>query len=210
MECVRGIQSGALVLAHRNFGQRDSDTGLLFGGAFLNFINPAPIKSVTTDLVVTDIQESPCVANPQLGGSVYIGGTFFNAGSGASSDDIGAQIGFFRTTSFPTGRIGVFAQLNQGSNYLTPVNINSLSISIGTPVTATLTWDQANHQFIATVTNHTTGTTKQVAVPYSWSDTTVATNPSRSLSVSNFPANCTANPTWVYSAATFDNVHITQ
>jgi hypothetical protein len=207
-ECVRAIEAGALVLAHRQFGLGNSDAGFQYGGAFVNFLYPASIKSVTTDVVVGVIQESPCAANPQLGGSVGIGGTFFNAGSGNGTDDIGAQIGFFRTAAFPKGRIGVFVQLNQGSNYLTPLPITS--VSIGTPVTATLRWDQANHQFVATVTNHTTGTTNQVAAPYGWSDTTLTTSPSRGFAVNNFPANCTNNPTWVYVNATFDNVHISQ
>src|SRR5216110_1841122 len=50
MECVREINNGKLFLAHRNFGQTDSDTGIQFGGAFLNFSNSAPITSITTDV----------------------------------------------------------------------------------------------------------------------------------------------------------------
>src|SRR5712671_4507823 len=44
MECVRAIQTGKLLLAHRNFGQRDSDTGNQFGSAFLNSTGLGPVK----------------------------------------------------------------------------------------------------------------------------------------------------------------------
>jgi hypothetical protein len=45
--------------------------------------------------------------------------------------------------------------------------------------------------------------------PYSFSDTTPAASLGEVLEVVGFPANCTANPTYVYVDALFDNVHIT-
>jgi hypothetical protein len=207
VECVRGIQNGALVLAHRNFGQTDSDTGSQFGGAFVNFINPASIKSITADVVVQNIQESPCTTNPQeFGGAVHFDATFFNAGTGNSVDDVGAQFGFSRVPTDPKGQIFVWAQIYQGSNYFGFVPIGFAYT--GTPVTATLTWDQKNHQFVATASSSSLN--KQITLPYTMSDTTPATNPAKDFAVDNFPANCTSNHTLVYVGASFDNVHISQ
>src|SRR5712664_3452696 len=47
LECVREIESGKLRLAHRNFGNRDTDTGFQFGDANVPFANPSVIKSIT-------------------------------------------------------------------------------------------------------------------------------------------------------------------
>ena len=66
MECVREIQAGHLRLAHRNFGQRDSDAGYQFGSDTLTIANPASITNITTDLTVRDVEEITCAVNPQL------------------------------------------------------------------------------------------------------------------------------------------------
>jgi hypothetical protein len=74
------------------------------------------------------------------------------------------------------------------------------------PVTISLTWDKPNHQFVVNWTNRVThvqtGTTMLDSLP----DATVATDPTKVLTVNSFPANCAANATWVYIEATFDNV----
>ena len=206
MECVRMIQTGKLLLAQRTFGQRDSDTGNQVGLASLNFANPAAIKSTTLGIVVRAIDEVPCAANPQFGGQVQVNETFFNAGSGNSSDDVGAQFSFSRSFTDPKGLVSIWAQIYQGYNYFGFVPIGS--VSIGTPVTATLAWDKSNHQFIAAATNDVTHVKMQITLPYTFSDNTPAINPAKSFGVINFPGNCTKNPTWGYTEATFDNVRV--
>ena len=67
MECVREIQAGHLRLAHRNFGQRDSDLGFQFGSDTLTIANPASLTNIITDLTVGDVEEINCPPNPQLG-----------------------------------------------------------------------------------------------------------------------------------------------
>ncbi|MCU1301001.1 MAG: hypothetical protein JWQ87_1285, partial [Candidatus Sulfotelmatobacter sp.] len=176
MECVRTIQAGKLLLAHRNFGQQDSDTGNQFGSSTVWFLDPAPIKSITADIVIRNIEEVPCAANSQFGGAVHIDATFFNAGSGNSSDDVGSQLGFSRNSSDPKGQIFVWAQIFQGFNYFGFVSIGH--VAAGSTVTATLSWDKANHQFIAKVTNDA-GHTTRVTLPYSFSDSAPATNPTK-------------------------------
>jgi hypothetical protein len=171
-------------------------------------VNAGSIKSITVDILVRAIEELPCTVNPQFGGAVHIDATFFNAGSGNASDDVGAQFGLSRASSDPKGQLLVWAQIFQGFNYFGFVPIGNASI--GNPVTATLTWDKANHQFIATETDDITHVKNQVTLPYSFSDSTPATNPNKDVSVVNFPGNCTSHSAWVYTEAAFDNLRVGQ
>lgn len=206
-ECATIIQHGKLRLARRITGNTDSNTGLQFGSASAFFFNPAPIKSITTDLVVRDVEESPCVANPGFGGFAAVLARFFNAGSGDPSDDVGASLHFGRVSSDPKGQLTVLAVSFHNGNYSF---IWLGNVLLGTPVTATLTWDQANHQFLFSWTNSVTHVKTNGAMPYSFSDTTPAADPTKSLELELFPANCTARQTWVYTDARFDNVYIGQ
>lgn len=58
LECVREIRDESLHLAHRNFGNRDTNSGFQSGSANVSFVNPSGIKSITTDLVVRRIEEA--------------------------------------------------------------------------------------------------------------------------------------------------------
>jgi hypothetical protein len=207
MECIRTIEDGRLHLAHRTFGQRDSDTGLQVGIAQVGFVNSASIKSITADVVVRNVDEVPCAVNPAFGGNATIWGVFFNAGSGDSSDDVGAQIVVGRLASDPPGQLTLNTQIFRNGDY--SIDYQTIgTVPFGTPVTATLTWDPANHQFLVNWTNKTTHTTTATTLPYSFSDTTPAVSPGKVLEVVGFPTNCTANPTSVYVDALFDNVYV--
>ncbi|SRR5260370_692157 len=208
LECVREIENGKLRLVHRNFGNRDTDTGFQFGAATIVFANPSLIKSITADVTLIRIDESPCLVNPTFRSAAHMDGTFFNTGSGNQSDDVGGHLAFGRMSSDPEGQVFVFGQISHGSNFFafTPLG----SVPIGTPVTATLTWDQPNHQFLVSWVNLDTGVKTAATMPYSLADTTPATNPEKELGASTFPANCTASQTSVYIETLFDNVYIGQ
>jgi hypothetical protein len=206
LECVREIQNAKLHMAHRNFGGRDSDAGFSFGSASASFINPASIKSITTDVTLRSIQEVPCAANHELGGAAHIDATFFNTGTGDPNDDVGGHIAFGRGASDPAGQLTAYGQISQGNNYFAYFPLGT--VTMGTPVTMTLSWDQPRHQFLAGWTNGTTHVKTQSRMPYSLSDTAPATNPSKVLTLNTFPSNCTANATWVFIDADFDNVFI--
>ncbi len=75
---------------------------------------------------------------------------------------------------------------------------------MGTPVTITLSWDQPNHQFLISYTNNLTHVTTKGKMLYDFSDTTPVAGPAKILGVSGQPSNCTANSTFVYSDALFD------
>jgi hypothetical protein len=205
-ECVREIQVGQLRLAHRNFGNRDTDQGNQFGLANVFFAHPARIKSITTEMTVIRTAESPCPANPDFGGAAQIDATFFNTGSGNPNDDVAGHLAFGHNTTTPAGQSFVFGSISQGNNYFSDTPLGN--VPIGTPVSSTLTWDQPNHQFVVSWTNLVTNVKTQSTMPYSFADTTPATNPSKDLTVNTFPANCTAKAAWVYVEATFDNVYI--
>lgn len=206
LECTREIQGGQLRMVHRNFGQRDNDVGFQFGSASLSFANPASIKRITTDLLVRNIEESGCAANPQFGGAAHIDATFFNTGTGDPNDDVGGHVAFGRAASDPAGQLTAYGQISQGYNYFAYFPLGT--VPMGTPVTVTLLWDQPNHQFIAGWANRITHEKTQSLMPYTLADTSAATNPSKVLTVNTFPSNCTANATWVYIEANFDNVFI--
>ena len=204
-ECIRQIQDGKLHLAHRNYGNRDTDTGFQFGAANVVFAHPSRITSITTDVVVVRTAESPCSANPEFGAAAHIDATFFNTGTGDPNDDVGGHLALGRAFSQPPGKVTVFGQISQGFNYFFYLDLGT--VSIGTPVTATLTWDQPNHQFVVSWTNLVTNVKTEGTMPYDFADTTPPTNASKVLTVNTFPANCTAKPSWVYMEATFDNVY---
>src|SRR5262245_13225543 len=48
LECVRAIQNGQLRLAVRGYGATSSNQGSQFGASELHFINPTPIKTIST------------------------------------------------------------------------------------------------------------------------------------------------------------------
>ncbi len=205
LECVREIRDERLHVAHRNFGNRDSNVGNQFGSAAVSFVNPSQIKSIATDLAVLHAEAVSCAANLGFGAAAHIDANFFNTGSGKSSDDIGAHLAFQPDLS---GGVFIFAQISQGNNYFFFLPLGNSSM--GTPLRATLTWDQSNHRFLVSWTDLRTNIKTEGMMPYSFTDSTPAVGPWKNLSVNTFPANCVANPTWQYIHATFANVHIGQ
>jgi hypothetical protein len=204
LECVREIRDEKLHLAHRNFGNRDTNVGFQAGQAHVSFVNPSRIKGIRSDLVVLSVAESNCAANPLFGPAAHLDANFFNTGTGNYSDDVGGHIAF---SPDPSGSVFVFGQISQGNNYFFFLPLGNTTM--GTPLRATLTWDQPNHRFLVSWTDLLTHITTDGIMPYSFtSDSTAATDPTKVLTVNTFVANCTANPTWQYIHATFSNVYI--
>jgi hypothetical protein len=207
-ECATDIQLGHLHLERALTGNTDTDTGNNGGSATAFFINPLPIKSITADIVVRGIEELPCAANPGFGGHADIIARFFNAGNATQDDDVGASIFFGRSASTPKGQLTVGANFFHNNDFSHFISLGT--VSIGTPVTATVAWDQANHRFFYSWTNKLTHVTIPAVLPYSLSDTTPAADPEKHLDVELFPSNCTATQTWIHADALFDSVYIGQ
>jgi len=208
LECVREIRDEQLHLAHRSFGLTNSNTGQQNGNAGVGFANSETIKAVKTNLVVRSVLEQPCtaVANPSFGSSAGIWGTFFNDGSGDPNNDVGAQLGITRFTSDPPGQLTVRGQTFHAGIYSDFYIIGT--VSIGTPITITLSWDQPNHQFLISLTNNTTHVTTSGIMPYAFSDTTPAAGSAMTLGAGGWSANCTGNQTSNYIDTLFDNIYV--
>jgi hypothetical protein len=206
--CATDVAAGTLHLARGMTGNNDTDTGTNYGQGTVFFLNPAGIKSISTDIVVLDISEVSCAANPGFGGHADIIGRFFNAGDGTENDDVGASIFIGRSASDPKGQLSIGANFfhNNDFNHFLPLG----TVEIGTPITARVAWDQANHRFLYSWTNKLTHVTTPGVLSYNLSDTTPAADPEKHLDVEIFPANCTAAPTWEHAEALFDNVYIGQ
>ena len=142
--------------------------------------------------------------NPSHRGNAGIAATFANAGSGDPSDDVGAQLLLGREFSDPPGQLTVLGQFFRPGVY---TNFFLDNVSLGTPVTVTLAWDKPN-QFLTNWTNDLTHVTTQGTMPYSFSDTAPAANPTKNLQVDTLPSNCTAAQTWFYVESIFDNVYV--
>ena len=207
-ECVIEIQDEHLRVARRVTGDTGSNNGTQYGEATAFFFNPLPIKSITADIVVRSIEESPCAANPQFGGHGDILARFFNAGNGTQSDDVGATLFLGRAASDPKGQLTVAGNFFHNGDYSHFIWLGN--VAMGTPVTATLTWDQFNHRFLYSWTNKLTHVTTSGTLPYNFSDTTPPADPEKKLQVEIFPANCTAKQTWVYADTLFGNVYVGQ
>ncbi|HEY7351471.1 MAG TPA: hypothetical protein VH596_01775 [Terriglobales bacterium] len=206
LECVREIQNGRLHLTHRGFGLTSSNTGQQNGAAGVGFVNSESIKTVRTDLVVRSVLEVPCAANASFGTGAGIWGTFFNAGSGDPSDDVGAQFGVTRFSGETPGELIVRGQTFHGDVYSDFFTIGT--VTIGTPMSITLSWDQPNHRFVIGLTNQLTRVTTTGTMPYTFSDTTPVAGPAKTLSVNGWAANCTANQTSNYVDALFGAVYV--
>ena len=207
-ECVIEIQHKHLRLARRVTGDPGSNTGFQYGSATAFFFNPVPIKGITADMVVRRIDEQACAANPSFGSHGDIIARFFNAGNGTQSDDVGASLSIGRAASDPQGQLTVIASYFHNGDYSHTLWLGT--VSVGTPVTVTVNWDQPNHRFLYSWTNKTTNVTTSGEWPYSFSDTTPAADPEKHLDVELFPSNCTVVQTWQYAETLFSNVYIEQ
>ena len=84
---------------------------------------------------------------------------------------------------------------------------DSGSYPIGTPLTGTIAWDKADHQFISFVkVKGESGPGNRVAVPYWGSDTMPPVSPAKSLMVQVWSANCASAKTFSQAEVFFDNV----
>lgn len=207
-ECATDIQMEHLHLARGLTGNSDSDTGSNYGTATVFFLNPVPIKRITADIMVRNIDELPCAANPGFGGHADIIARFFNAGDGTQSDDVGATIFIGRSVSDPKGQLTVAGNYFHNNDYSHFIWLGT--VQIGTPITATVAWDQANRRFLYSWTNKLTRVTTPGVLTYNLPDTTPAADPEKHLDLELFPANCAATQTWLGADALFDNVYVGQ
>jgi hypothetical protein len=210
MECVREIQNGRLRLAVRNFGATDSNWGSQFGESDLYFVSPNTINSITTDVTVSQFSGVACPANADQPTRtiVKVTGSYFNNGTGMINDDVEDDVFFWIDPSNPRSMMVANWMTGSGQGVNTLIGYYPL----GTPLTVTNTWDQANHRFISVVrVKGDSGPGKRVVVPYSslyTSDTMLPYYPYKQFTTMVFSQNCTSVRTFAQVEAFYDNVMI--
>jgi hypothetical protein len=206
LECVREIQNGQLRLAVRGYGAKTSNVGTQYGESDLHFINPTPIRSIATQLVVRRTSALDCPANPEGSHAhALFQGNFFNSGSGSATDDVQALLIFDRFSTDPAGVLSAQAFMSWQGQFFGNVSLGT--VRVGQSVIAQLQWDQSNHQFLASWRDVDSGVVTQASMPYSMSDTTPPATPDKLMGVRAFTANCLGTKMLsVGMEATFDDV----
>jgi hypothetical protein len=145
-----------LHLLQRGYSATTDNVGATGGALGLLFTAPNNVTATSFTVVVAKEQVVGCAANSTVGAvSAGFEGAFFNPSSApiGATGDVKANIVIVRTTT-NTGK-----SLNAGASYY---QCNDSTCSTSTPLfsqglgtvlpgstnTLTLTWDQANHQFI--------------------------------------------------------------
>jgi hypothetical protein len=211
LECVREIQDGRLRLAVRSYGATNTNEGVGYGPSELHFVDPAPIRSIATQLVVRRTNSLGCLANttflPNSHAHALLQGNFFNSGSGNQADDVQGLLIFDRMSSDPEGVLSVGAFMHWQGQFFGFVSLGT--VNVGQKVIAKLAWDQPHAQFVASWTDVETRRKVQVFLPYTMPDTTPAAAPDKLLGVRTFAPNCVGKQ-MLFSdiEATFDNVMI--
>lgn len=207
LDQVRAVENGKLHLKVRTYGQRSSDENRNFGVAEVYFKSPNTVEGITTTFTPVAAKATACPANVNVSTSqtIILGGTFFNAGSGDPSDDVVVYVIFEHAIWDPSlttvhGLAVVFTQ-NTFVGYL---DLNNYRFGI--PVTTTLRWDKANHQFYFRAS--TFRTFADGYIPYSLSDTLPVTQPLKFIGARAFVPNCTDHVTSGIAEVLVDNVYI--
>jgi hypothetical protein len=138
---------------------------------------------------------------------VSVGGSYFNTGSGDYADDVMDIVALVVDPSNPK-TIGV-------SNWMAGsglgVSTDMGSYPVGTTLTATITWDKANHQFISAVkVKDDPSQGMRVVVPYYVPDTNPPKWNQRWLGAAVYGTNCTSAQTFAQVEVFYDNVMINQ
>jgi len=208
LECVREIQEGRLRLEIRNTGLTNSDSGFQFGDSPQPFINPNSIFSFTADVQLGRVRIVGCptnVTDQPTRVIAKLGASWFNTGSLDLADDVTDDVLFLIDASNPK-YIQILNWLSgSGLGVPTPIANHPL----GTPLTASNTWDRANHRFITVV--QVTGdpdSARKVVVPYLVPDSALPAVPYKEFDSMAYSLNCTSTQTFAAIEVFFDNVVI--
>jgi len=210
LECVRAIEDDRLRLAVRVYGWTNSNQGDQYGPSELHFSNPAPIRSIATEFTVRRTSAMACPSNATLYNShahTILQGTFFNSGSGNPADDVQGLLFFDHDVSSPQGVLNVIGLMYWQGQFFGGVGLGT--INEGQKVIAQLSWDQPNHQFVASWTDVLTSTKSEALMPYNMPDTALAATPDKLIGIRTWVPNCLGTQMLVTDMdTTFDRVWI--
>src|SRR6267378_3646697 len=181
-----------------------------YGPSELHFSNPAPIRSIATEFTVRRTSAMACPSNTTLYNShahTILQGTFFNSGSGNPTDDVQGLLFFDHDVSSPQGVLNVIGLMYWQGQFFGGVGLGT--INEGQKVIAQLSWDQPNHQFVASWTDVLTSTKSEALMPYNMPDTALAATPDKLIGIRTWVPNCLGTQMLVTDMdTTFDRVWI--
>ncbi len=212
LESVREVTGGQLRLVSRSIGQTTSDTGAAYSEAFAELAAPVA-QAVTTlqaDVLVRGFGGVDCPANTSdfTHTQVMVGGRYFNSGAGDWMDDVMAWLILWVDTRRPsTMDVGLWWGTPHPED---PGNWTFITrFPRETVLVNSLSWDQANHQFVGTVAvKGGAAPALTVAAPYGVSDDLPASTVNRQLVANVAALNCTSAQTTGFAEAIFDNVSV--
>lgn len=158
-ERIRLVKAGQMNLMQRTWGTTDSDFGLLPVNWQTDFQDPAAITQLRARATVTGMEVSACPTNPSIADArARIMGSFFNIATptpGSAVNDVIAQARIYRASNSadPAGVLRVQGIVSvcttaDCAGASTIGNIVDLgTVTLGTPVTLELQWDQAAKTF---------------------------------------------------------------
>lgn len=215
-ERVRKIKSGTLNHIQRDWGNTQSDTGVLGVSFSSNLTDPSRVTQLRATVKVASIEATACAANPAASAAgARLVGTFFNTGrptAGSMQGDVLAQVGVvrFSTSADAPGTMQVigfvFVCQNSDCSQATTVgNFSNLgTASLGQNVTLQLEWDKAAKTFNAVRDGNLSS-----SVSYTLSDSAAPGNNFKQVATRTDMAACLSGPrTTAAIDATFDNVAV--
>ena len=218
-ERVRLIKGGQLNLMQRTWGLTDSDSGLMYMNWVSDFEIPFTITQMRARVTVNALETVPCPSNPAIGDArARIVGGFFNVATptpGSQVNDVIAQVRAFRASNSADaagvlrvqGIVSLCTSTDCSATTIVGNIVDLGTVSLGTPVTLELQWDQPGKTFRFSRDNGaSTGT-----VAYAFSDSSPPSALFRQLSTRvNVPSCRSAPPVSALVDAAFDNVQVNQ
>lgn len=214
LECERQIRGGRLHLRIRGFGLNNTDESWVFSDSTLSLTNPSTIAGLGAIVTVTRVDANLCPSNSDFhaGGHAILDGSFFNAGSGSPSDDIGAFIFLDHNPNFEApGQLEAvgFVYYTSSGSFIGSVNLGEALI--GERVSLSMRLDKPNDRFVFRLQRFgpNAGVSEE-SVTYTQSDSLPPANGYKSVGVRMLPPNCSSQRTFSDLRARFDNVKVLQ
>lgn len=223
-ETSRMIVNGQLQLFMISWGSEADNTGSSgFGNVAVQHPNPNAVTAIQSLVTVVQGTAQGCPDNDaNAGGATVraeIRGAFFNDGTSTGANDMRGDIyARFEKRLNDFGRRQIRLQVLR----CTDAACNNMAQLTGSPITFTtswefgqahlmrLVWDQANHQFVATVlpAKGKTPPPEIQTLTYGLSDTNAPVGPTKALRIQAGNSNCTDGATISAIQALFDNVSV--
>lgn len=205
VDCIRAIEGKQLRLMVKSYGHIDSDTDRQFGPSEIYFANPNAINTITVTVRIAHTTSVSCPSNTAIVpfAQAFIGGNFFNSGTGDPKDDVAVIYLFERDAAMAKGTVRALAVVFSPNTFYGYANLGTHSI--GDVFNAAVSWDQPNHRFSFRLAHSRDIRAQELF--YSATDTMPAVAPMKLLAARAFVPNCTAQLASADMDVYFDDVY---